>query len=417
MFDCPRRFVLLFECFVMPLNLGLPEGATMASMMQKSSTLMAARPFRALIALCAVLSLFATACGSESATQTTGDSNPAEAETQAVPEAEAQGRGEADAADSSVPSSETKTLDEYLGSLSRVARGPGGGGGGGADDAAAEQAQVQVEIQRCMQAQGFEYVPEESTGGLLQFLAQTDQGLSAEDFAETKGFGISTRFDEVLDGDVVLEADSADPNDEYLATLSETEADAWQFALRGAPIERNVQGQQIDPDTGEVLAGGGGRRGPTGGCSLEASTIVRGDRSAIDALAEEFDELDARINADPRIAEIARDWASCIRDAGFAYENVDEARTELRQEFRPLIRQIFGRGGGQGQGQADLSDLSLSPEQEVELGQLQDREIAIAVASLECDGGTDAEVAAIEARYEAEFVEANRETLESISSS
>jgi len=275
-----------------------------------------------------------------------------------------------------------------------------------------------------MRAQGFEYVPDQITGGLGQFLAQVNQGLSAEEFeefAETRGFGISTRFDEVLDGDVVLEEDEADPNDEHLATLSDGEADAWQFALRGAPPERNEQGQLINPETGEAIPRG--QRGATGGCQLEANTIVRGDRSVIDGLADEFEALEARIDADPRVAEISREWAACMRDAGFTYETEGEARAEINQEFRPLIRAAFGRGQGAqgaqggGQGRVDLSSIELTPEQDAELQQLQDREIAIARASLTCEGDTAAEIAEIRARYEAEFVEANREVLESIGGS
>lgn len=366
-----------------------------------------------LLAAALFVALFATACGSESAPVEAVDAaaDPSSQPT-STPDQDQGASSDRSDTETTDTGDTAKTLDDYLGSLARVARGGGGGGPGGADDAQQEQAMVEVEIQRCMQAEGFEYVPEETGGGLGQFLAQINQGLSAKEFAETKGFGISTRFDEVLEGDVVLADDETDPNDEHLATLSDSEADAWRFALRGAPIERNAQGQPIDPETGEVLAGGRGR-GPLGGCSAEANTIVRGDRSAIDALSGEFDELDARIAADARIAEIGREWASCMRDAGFAYETVDEARGEINQDFRPLIREAFGRGGP-GQGRPSLADISLTPDQELALNQLQDREIALAVASHRCEGDTAAEIAEIEARYEADFVEENRAALEAI---
>lgn len=379
-----------------------------------------------LIAGVVIVALFATACGTESAEITQTDTTTETAASPSDDEAQAQddqsddeSAGDSNSStETTTQSGESKTLDEYLGSLARGRGGPGGAGGG-ADDALEEQARVEVEVQRCMQAQGFEYVPE-SVGGFGQFLAQANQGLSPQEFAETKGFGISTRFDEVLDGDVVLEADEEDANDLHLATLSDGEADAWQLALRGAPPERNAQGQLIDAETGEVIQGGRGGRGIAGGCRLEASTVVRGDRSVIDSLADDFDELDARIAADPRIAEITRDWTSCMRDAGFTYETRNEARREINQEFGPLIRQAFGRGGGQqgqGQGGRDFSNISLTPEQDAELQKLQDKEIAIATAAFECDGDTGAEIAEIEARYEAEFVEANRAALESISGS
>lgn len=319
----------------------------------------------------------------------------------------------------------SKTLDEYLGSVGALVRGGGGPGGPGGAGAAIdteavleEQRQIQITIQSCMQEQGFSYVPEEVDGGLRVFLAERTQGLSEQDYAEQQGFGISTRFDALLDGDVDLTEDT-NPNDDHVSTLSEGEADAWDLALSGQPPERNSQGQPIDPETGEVLAGGRGRGGgrATGGCQLAAQQQVRGDITALGELREEFTALDERIEADPRIVEINTEWVECMRDSGFTYDSEDDARSEIEASFRPLVASFFGRGagaGGGGDAGAALANLELSPEQEAELAQLQDNERAVAVASLECEGDSASEIATIIAGYEADFIDANRETLESI---
>lgn len=364
-----------------------------------------------------------TAAADTEAATTQPDS---EAETSAEPAAQDEGDSaeQGDGAQNGAP----KTLDEYLGTSVGLVRGGGGGGfGGGAgfdqDEVIEQQRLIQLATQQCMLLQGFEYVPEEVGDGLRFFLATQQTGSSPLEYAETQGFGISTRFDAILEGEVDF-AETATPNEDHLATLSEGEADAWQFALRGEPPTRNEQGQLIDPETGEVIQGA--RRGPTGGCALEAQEEVRGDFDQLAALADEFDELEERIAADPRIAEIALNWQDCMRAGGYDYQDESEARQAINQDFRPLLRSFFqgqgaaqgGQGGGQGGGNAlaRVAGLELTTEQEAELAALQEVERALAVASVTCQGETAEEIDEITLRYESEFVEANRAALEAFAS-
>ena len=374
----------------------------------------------AITALLIALAVLATACGGSdsSSTATTGD--VAEVEATTAPEDEP--TTSTSTTSSSNNGASPDTLEGYLGVAANAVRRGGGGGGGidaGQVDAFAEEQQlIEIEVQACMQAQGFTYVPEDNTDGLRFFAATANQGISEADYAATEGFGISTRFDAIFDGDIDL-SEASDPNDDYLETLSEGERDAWQFALRGQPPERNEQGQLIDPETGEVLQGGGRGQQTTGGCRLEAQEAIRGDLDSLDDLADAFAELDDRIEADPRITELRREWSSCMLDGGFDYDDADAARADFNQQMRPLLRSFFqatgvqgGAGGGQGGALQALANQGLTDEQEAELSQLQDLEIATAVASLECAGDSGDEIAEITARYEAEFVAENRAALE-----
>lgn len=385
--------------------------------MTRTSPITALLPLTSLLLALAVL---ATACGGSDSSSTATTSDAAEAEATTAPTDEPT----AAASDSSSTSNGASpdTLEGYLGVAANAVRRGGGGGGGGIDagqvDAVAEEQQlIEIEVQACMQAQGFTYVPEDNTDGLRFFAATANQGISEADYAATEGFGISTRFDAIFDGEIDL-SEASDPNDDYLETLSEGERDAWQFALRGQPPERNEQGQLIDPETGEVLQGGRGQQ-ITGGCRLEAQEAIRGDLDSLDDLADAFAELDDRIEADPRITELRREWSSCMLDGGFDYDDADAARADFNQQMRPLLRSFFqatgvqgGAGGGQGGALQALADQGLTDEQEAELSQLQDLEIATAVASLECAGDSGDEIAEITARYEAEFVAENRAALE-----
>ena len=85
-----------------------------------------------------------------------------------------------------------KTLDDYLGTAALALRGPGAFAGDiDTDRVEQEQQLVQQEIQRCMLEQGFEYVPEQASGGLRVFLRTVDPGSSPEEFAASQGFGIT----------------------------------------------------------------------------------------------------------------------------------------------------------------------------------------------------------------------------------
>lgn len=375
--------------------------------------------------------LLLTACAAESETrileapgEVTSDAKTDVIEEDLAPEVP-------DPADDSGAGAPPETLEDYLGTVAFAVRAGGGAGGrGGAfagidtDQLAQEQQLIQLEVQTCMQAQGFEYVPEANTGAAPTFLRTENVGLTPAEYAETRGFGISTAFDELFAGEIRLTDDEPSANEAHLETLSEGEAEAWLFALRGEPPLRDGQGRLIDPETGEVLQGQGPGRA-TGGCQLEAQMAVRGDLSLLGDLSDAWDALEERIAADPRIAELGRAWTTCMLDLGFDYEDADEARAEFQAELRPLLVSFVQQsgvaigGGGQGTGggrvgaiQA-LADQGLTAEQESALQTLQQREIAAAVATLECAGDDQAEIDEIRVGYEAEFITENRELLES----
>ncbi len=374
--------------------------------------------------------------------QTNETGNDADSTPGATPEASA-GQDTASAQDDAAETTDgdgvdgqPESLSDFLGVAARFLPGAQrqANAGLGDDDGQIEEQQraVQQQIQRCMQEQGFAYVPD-ADAGLRRFTADVGVGLDRAAFAEQFGFGISTGFDSLVERAVDF-SEEVDENAAHLETLSEGEADAWLIALDGVPPERNASGQLIDPETGEVIAGRG-RGVRSGGCRGQAETEVFGDFSALASLSDEFAELEERIQADPRVVEISTAWQNCMSDAGFDYDDEQQARTEIQQTYRPLLFSFFGRGPGQGgadegggdqegagqQGGAPgdrlqnaLSELVLTDEQEAELATLQQTERSVAVASVGCDDGNGDELEEIRLRYEREFVQANREVLESI---
>ena len=161
-----------------------------------------------------------------------------------------------------------------------------------------------------------------------------------------------------------------------------------------------------------------------GGCSLTAQTQVRGDAIVLGDLEDELALLADRIESDPVVTEIRRQWIGCMSEQGFDYADENEARADINSQVRPLLRSFFASGDtgeGQAQGRPGSSNplqaiagLQLTPEQDAELEALQGLERSIAVASFGCQGDTGQEIADITARYEAEFIEANRDALDDL---
>lgn len=319
---------------------------------------------------------------------------------------------------------EPETLAELLGGRANLIRGQGGGIPGGGQNfdetAALEQArQIEQEIRACMVAQGFEYTPEEPSldprAALFVGRQQVGEGLTAEEYAAEHGFGVTTSFEQLLDGGLAalgIASDEDDPNAEMLAAMSQSEADAWETTLNGVRPERDAEGRIIDPETGEPLAQGQGRRGAEpGGCRAQAQNTVRGDVEALQQLSDEFDELATRISADPRLLEIQTQWSRCMAEEGFDYETAAELQAELRAEFQPIARQLFRSLLGPGATNASTSP-SLTEDQRAEIDALNEKERKLAVANHACGGNDTEEVQAIRARYEGEFIETNRDVLE-----
>lgn len=177
--------------------------------------------------------------------------------------------------------------------------------------------EVQTKVQECMTALGWEYTavaPGSSGGGSI-----TDFGdFDPDEFAAISGYGISTLQGDgasATEGGGVVAATGAggdtDPNGAYLDSLSPGDRDAYYEDLFGPPVE-------VDD------ASSGGVTGiETAGCMGEATTIVYGE-GAFDQLNDQFIEVDARVQADPRIIGAFAAWASCMTDAGYSYTSPAE---------------------------------------------------------------------------------------------
>ncbi|MEM8904739.1 MAG: hypothetical protein AAGF02_13635 [Actinomycetota bacterium] len=236
--------------------------------------------------------------------------------------------------------------------LDQLLAGPGGEDG----EALREELhrRVQAGTADCMAELGFDYRPIPFEAAVAPSAAE---GMSAAQEAAEFGFYVSIEDPPPEFG--------ADPNEEHVDDLPETEAQAWLAGLLG---------EQTTDDDGALVN--------EGGCLRDAQAQIFGsiaDQQEVIALRR---ELDDRIAVDRRWQELDERWRARLADAGFVYESEEEIIEDLRRRLDAI----------------DDQDA---------LERLRAEERRIAVAAVECDDGVDEERRAIVAEYELEFIDSN----------
>lgn len=313
---------------------------------------------------------------------------------------------------------------------------------GGGDDPEAAQAQYmdqesqrQELIRACMAEEGFDYTPVTPPEESFQAFGPDDE----EDYVREQGFGITTWYgnEDQFSGP---EFEWEDPNQEMVEAMSESEQEAYYEALYGSE-EDQMEGAttETDPETGEeytVVPGFGA------GCEGEASEEVYGDPAETEALWEELnpamEELQERIQADPRVVEFNEEWSECMAEAGFDFEDQQQMYETIFEDFQQRFDEIVGPGGGfadpfEGWTEEEIqaffeentqdeidafmeqaqSEAQTDVDQEA-LEALQQEEIDLAVANFECGSDFSDLYQEVSADYEGEFIEEHRELLEQI---
>lgn len=157
-------------------------------------------------------------------------------------------------------------------------------------------------ISLCMAEQGFDYVPDVGTTQTAATADEALEGLGQVEYARQAGYGIYLGHTPEL---------PVDPNSVALAQMSAAEQAAWSAALDGVASEG-----EIDPIDGEPRT--------LGRCRGEVGTEVyaydeTGDPYANPEFAEllaDVAEIDAAVQATPRMAALDAAWAECMTQAG-----------------------------------------------------------------------------------------------------
>ena len=265
-------------------------------------------------------------------------------------------------------------------------------------DAVDQHTAMEEDIAACMAALGFEYTPVD-LAAQVDVVTAYDLGLDrgSREYAEQFGYGIAT---DDMGFYALTAARAEDPNAVYVASLTEAARAEYEAALWGDP-----GADPFDPDADR-------------GCSGKAQDRVYLRVPATDAVDPEalFAEealLREAILTDDRVVATHAEWAACMADAGYPGladpgDNLvtGDAMLQVREEFDARLVAL----------QAEIPPDVDDPSARAALAALQakaelaDREVAMAVADVDCreSSGYAAALAEVSVERQAEFFEAHR---------
>jgi hypothetical protein len=212
---------------------------------------------------------------------------------------------------------------------------------------------VQALIAECMEEAGFEYVPADvETIERAQSAVRVEPGYTRLDYKKRWGYGVSTRFD-----NVVKEIELGPQNLRYIEGLSEADKAAYDRTLYGE-----------DPDATFAFTFDEEDFSSTGGCTRKAVEQV----FTREQLSENYQHpKDILIEEDPRVVEANASWVACMQAHGYdGYLDQDEIIEEFEERFDALV------------GEQDPRTLRGAKLQQ--LKKMQREEIEISLADLDC---------------------------------
>ncbi|MFN0029136.1 MAG: hypothetical protein ACKV2O_18415 [Acidimicrobiales bacterium] len=280
-----------------------------------------------------------------------------------------------------------------------------------------QEREVQDAIAACMAEEGFDYTPVDPSTFMGPVGAVEDLPYDSREFAEKYGLGMSTRFEENFT--VPSPADMpVDPNQAMIEGLSESQREAYYKALHG-------EQPQFDPtETPDSMMAW-----EPSGCDGDARKNIDKSQGFYQEFGEQMGEIYERIENDPELVAAEKKWATCMADKGFEYENPqamhEEASTKMNalmgmQEATMATTMVASAesdgesvetgvtivpGGGMG------SPPEVDPEQ---LAEMQAWETKVAVANWDCSKDLNKLRQTVQARYEQEFIDANRDKIDAI---
>lgn len=295
-----------------------------------------------------------------------------------------------------------------------------------AEDVNRRLAQMEESIAACMAEQGFDYTPVDWSPTEVDLSAGLDMQVGTLEFAEQFGYGITT--DPFASG---LE-DVVDPNEAYVAAMSDAERDAYFAALYGetwadadaAGGDGAAGGDDAEP-AGEPLDDWEWERaGCSGRAQHEVLTAGIEDES-FTALQEDMEQLFEDVAGDPRLAQANRDWAACMLDAGFdGLAAVGDGEATIAAEVAAAEAAVLGRApsaapdvdprlaarAALGPARGEATEAALAEARAA----ITPREIDMAVADARCRASTgyDEVRRRVDTEYQLAFLAAHREEIQ-----
>ena len=223
---------------------------------------------------------------------------------------------------------------------------------------------VESLISKCMQKQGFEYVPSDyKTVRRGMVTEKSVPGMSEEEFVEQFGFGISTRYTgqppQLTDGYSPARVGLGARNVEIFKKLSRADQAAYNHALLGKNLDATFA-MSLESENFSRC----------GGCTLDAIKQVFKPK---ELSVTYYNPKDALVNKDPRMKAALRTYSEKMRAAGFEYNHPDEVEGDVRKRLDSIL-----------EGETVPVE-KLSPEKQAALKKLQEYERKVAKTNLKLE--------------------------------
>lgn len=216
---------------------------------------------------------------------------------------------------------------------------------------------VEQSIATCMTDAGFEYLPVDYA--TVRQAMDTDSkpsGMTVEEFRAQFGYGITTlSITANAQANIGLGRNVA-----IRDGLPAADQVAWNRQLLGE-----------NPDQTFVVGLDSEDLSRTGGCTRTAVEANFSQAELGPGFVNYQNADGARIDQDPRVIEAYRNWATCMRDAGYSYDDPNAIKLDLASRLATIT------------GGADIDGLAADAAASVV--QLQGEELAIAAADNQCE--------------------------------
>lgn len=244
--------------------------------------------------------------------------------------------------------------------------------------------QQEESVAACMTKKGFTY----KVVGVGNFSAIADAAGDPEKFADKYGYGISTLIDPSTAGKPAKQ----NANELALAKMSAGQKKAYNKALLGS--------ETAEPS---ILGGGG--------CVGEGTKKLFASFAKLQALGPQFEEIQKRVDNDPKVLAGMKTWSACMKDSGYTFRADSDVMAALTKELSTISGPPAGADGG---GLASAFGFDASKIDPVKLRALQKKELAINKADRSCAKKHLADRDAIRKVEEKKFIDKNRSVLEAV---
>jgi hypothetical protein len=265
----------------------------------------------------------------------------------------------------------------------------------------------------CMAQQGFEWQPPAGLTSETVGFNGGGRGLDPDrDWVSVYGFGISTQTFEAEDIDPALvgmgsgdpprgsnddmaasgDVDvSEDPNAEYIASLSEGGRDAYFASLSDCQDE----------------------------AAVEADRAIRNE-AFVEQFGDDIADLFQQAETAPEVVEVEGEMMDCLAEEGYRFSTFQDMLDSVSLEVQELSVEVYNPGGASDEAEgAEVSGgagrRSLTDEQNARLADIQQREVEMALAALECDASQERVWRAIDQAFydlQAQYVEDHKDQLD-----